>query len=116
MALSSEHPIPHFGSVAPIPSAEGKVRAAGHLFGRWPLVPSRELRRIRQILLYAASNEEAESMISLSESSRELLELVTAELKHRGQLDGPVQPAPRSSEQVRTRARKKGEHGRGRSF
>lgn len=116
MALSPGHPIPYPGSITAIPSVSDELRATGHLFGRWPLVPSRELRRIRQILLYAVSMVGAESTNDLSEPARDLLELVTAELQRRGQLDGPIQPAQSHSEQTHTRAWKKGARDHGRSL
>jgi hypothetical protein len=113
MAFSSEHPIPHDGSITPLPSAEGEVRAARHLFGRWPLVPSRELQRIRQILLHAGAALGADSANQWSDSARELFELVTAELRRRGQLDsGTHRPAQSHSEM----ARRKGVHVHGRSL
>lgn len=91
MALSSRQPIPHLGSAAPVPSTEDEVRAAHYLLGRWPQVPSRELRRIRQILLQAG---EAAPRDDLTESVRDLLEQVTAELLQRGQLGNPLPSAP----------------------
>ena len=116
MALSSEHPIPHLNSIASVPSAEGEVRAARHVFGRWPLVPSRELRRIRQILLHAESAAGNRLTDDLPESARDLLEHVTVELQHRGQLGSPIQPAHSHSVQAHTWPWKKGAQVHGRSL
>jgi hypothetical protein len=95
MALSSRQPIPHPGPAAPVPSAEDEVRAARHVFGRWTQVPSRELRRIRQILLQAG---EAASGDDLPVSVQDLLEQVTAELLRRGHLSSHLPSAPRRSD------------------
>lgn len=93
MALYLEHAISHPAAIDPVPSVEAEVHAAGHLVGRWSSVPSRELRRIRQILLRGGRHMGATSTIDLPESARELLEHVTAELQRRGQFGSQSWPA-----------------------
>ncbi|WP_143711755.1 hypothetical protein [Paenarthrobacter aurescens] len=53
------------------------------LFRRWPLVPSRELIRIRRALLQCRQIGRAGGGHELSEPALALLELVTAELERR---------------------------------
>jgi hypothetical protein len=91
---TSSQPIRSPGSVVPLRSVE--LGAARRHFYRWPLVPSRELKRIRQVLLHRASVGDLESGDDSSDSAQALLELVTAELRRRGQTDArsssPVSP------------------------
>jgi hypothetical protein len=74
-----------------------------HLYYQWPLVPSGELILIRQLLLRPADQEGLRPLNRPPEAAREmLLDLVTAELKRRGQqgtgsaaVDGPSPPVLR---------------------
>lgn len=100
MASSADQPTPSPGSATDLPSAEHALGAARLHFGRWPLVPSRELRRIRHVLLHASGRGGPQP--ALSQSARELLDLVTAELQRREQIDSPFEPAKRQAEQPLT--------------
>lgn len=94
MTFSSNQPIRSPGSVVPLLSAQ--LGAARRHFYRWPLVPSRELQRIRQVLFHCASLGGTESGDDLSDSARALLDLVTVELQRRGQAEGLADaPSPR---------------------
>lgn len=88
--FSSNQPIRSPGSVVPLLSAE--LGAARRHFYRWPLVPSRELKRIRHVLLRCASAGSIGSGKDLSDSAQALLDLVTAELQRRGQSEGSASP------------------------
>lgn len=90
MTSSSNQPNRSPGLVSPRLSAE--LGAARRHFHRWPLVPSRELKRIRQVLLHCAKAEGTESANQLSEPPQALLDLVTTELQHRGQTVDPIRP------------------------
>jgi hypothetical protein len=116
MAISLEHAIPHPAAIDPLPSVEAEVHAAGHLVGRWSSVPSRELRRIRQILLRGGRHMGAASTIDLPESARELLEHVTAELQRRGQFGSQSRPAHCGPGSAHTRDWQKGALRHGRSI
>ena len=100
MASSPSRPIASPGSATDLPSAEYALGAARHHFGGWPLVPSRELRRIRHVLLHASSSGGPQP--ELSQSARELLDLVTSELQRREQIDSPSDPAKSQAEQPLT--------------
>jgi len=91
MMFSSGQPVHSPGSVVPLLSAE--LGAARRHFYRWPLVPSRELKRIRQVLLRCATAGGAEPDTVLSGSAQALLDLVTAELQRRGEPAGRPVPA-----------------------
>lgn len=53
------------------------------LFRRWPSVPSRELERIRRVLLHCDEISHSDSTHRLSELAQALLDLVTGELERR---------------------------------
>ncbi len=57
--------------------------AVQQLFRRWPLVPSRELERIRQVLLHCDELGHPAATHHLSEPAQALLDLVTVELQRR---------------------------------
>lgn len=57
--------------------------AVQQLFRRWPRVPSRELERIRQVLLHCDELGNPAATHHLSECAQALLALVTAELERR---------------------------------
>lgn len=103
MTSSSNQPLRSAGSVTPLLSAE--LGAARRHFHRWPLVPSRELKRIRQVLLHCASVGSTESVNELSEPAQALLDLVTAELQRRGQTVHPAGPPDSSPEPAHTSRR-----------
>ncbi|MDP9903093.1 hypothetical protein [Arthrobacter bambusae] len=71
------------------PSTESRLgclpgqRAVQQLFRRWPFVPSRELERIRRVLLHCDEIAHPATTRSLSEPAHTLLDLVTAELERR---------------------------------
>ncbi|MEV7661698.1 hypothetical protein [Paenarthrobacter sp. NPDC089316] len=56
--------------------------AVRHLFHRWPLVPSRELERIRHVLLHCDQLGSPDTH-HLSEPAQALLELINSELDRR---------------------------------
>ncbi|MFJ5956152.1 hypothetical protein ACIQC5_09355 [Paenarthrobacter sp. NPDC092416] len=86
--------------VAPSPATVARRRAAGHhvapnkpdallgaiavrqLFHRWPLVPSRELERIRHVLIHCDQLGSADTH-HLSEPAQALLQLINDELDRR---------------------------------
>lgn len=57
--------------------------AVQQLFRRWPRVPSRELERIRQVLLHCDELGNPAATHHLSEPAQALLDLVTTELERR---------------------------------
>lgn len=57
--------------------------AAQQLFRRWPFVPSRELERIRLVLLHCDEIAHPAATRRLSEPAQALLDLVTSELERR---------------------------------
>lgn len=57
--------------------------AVQELFRRWPSVPSRELERIRGVLLHCDEISHSDSTHRLSEPAQTLLDLVTGELERR---------------------------------
>jgi hypothetical protein len=59
--------------------------AVQQLFRRWPLVPSRELERIRRVLLHCDELGHPAATRHLSEPAQALLDLVTAELERRNE-------------------------------
>lgn len=113
---SSNQLIPSLGPVATLPPVELELAASRHHFGRWPLVPSRELKHIRQILLHASSVGATEESSDLSDSARDLLELVTTELQRRGQtnvsIGSPENPTDRAKTPVPSGKRGVSAHAR----
>ncbi|WP_035741619.1 hypothetical protein [Arthrobacter sp. MA-N2] len=65
--------------------------AIQELFRRWPSVPSRELERIRRVLLHCDELAHPAATHRLSEPARALLDLVTGELERRR--EGNHQPS-----------------------
>ncbi|WP_258142113.1 MULTISPECIES: hypothetical protein [unclassified Arthrobacter] len=61
--------------------------AVRQLFHRWPLVPSRELERIRHVLLHCDQLGSPDTH-HLSEPAQALLELINCELERRRRLVG----------------------------
>ncbi|UYY82432.1 hypothetical protein OIT41_05050 [Arthrobacter sp. YA7-1] len=59
--------------------------AVQELFRRWPLVPTRELERIRRVLLHCDELGHPAATRHLSEPAQALLDLVTAELERRNE-------------------------------
>ncbi|MDQ0236039.1 hypothetical protein J2S91_002390 [Arthrobacter bambusae] len=59
--------------------------AVQQLFRRWPRVPSRELERIRRVLLHCDEIGNSAATHHLSEPAQALLALVTAELERRNE-------------------------------
>jgi hypothetical protein len=57
--------------------------AVQQLFRRWPSVPSRELERIRLVLLHCDEIAHPSATRRLSEPAQALLDLVTGELERR---------------------------------
>jgi len=70
-----------------------RAAAVQELFRRWPLVPSRELERVRRVLLQC-QNIGPHSENGLSEPAQALLELVTTELERRRATGPPVPARP----------------------
>lgn len=66
--------------------------AVRELFRRWPLVPTRELERIRHVLVHCDQLGSPESH-HLSEPAKALLELVSAELDRRREAAKAAHPA-----------------------
>ncbi|MFJ4210066.1 hypothetical protein ACIPY2_16560 [Paenarthrobacter sp. NPDC089675] len=66
--------------------------AVRELFRRWPLVPTRELERIRHVLVHCDQLGSAETH-HLSEPAQALLELVSTELDRRRQKAMAAHPA-----------------------
>ncbi|MDI2021230.1 hypothetical protein [Paenarthrobacter nicotinovorans] len=67
--------------------------AVRQLFHRWPLVPSRELERIRHVLLHCDQLGSPDTH-HLSEPAQALLELINSELDRRRTAEGhPQAPA-----------------------
>ncbi|UXM92059.1 hypothetical protein [Paenarthrobacter sp. JL.01a] len=64
------------------PDALPGAIAVRQLFHRWPLVPSRELERIRHVLLHCDQLGSPDTH-HLSEPAQALLELITSELDRR---------------------------------
>lgn len=60
-----------------------KPSAVQQLFRRWPFVPSRELERIRRVLLHCDEIAHPAATHRLSEPAQALLDLVTSELERR---------------------------------
>lgn len=67
--------------MAPNPPKTG-ILLARELFHRWPLVPSRELERIRHVLLHCDQLGSADTH-HLSEPAQALLDLINCELERR---------------------------------
>jgi len=59
-------------------------------FGRWPLVPSSQLVRLRSALLQCVELASPDNGRDLSESAGKLLQLVTDELERRTDTPGPA--------------------------
>ncbi|MEV7605851.1 hypothetical protein AB0N65_10485 [Paenarthrobacter sp. NPDC089322] len=71
--------------------------AVRQLFRRWPLVPTRELERIRHVLIHCDELGSADTH-HLSEPAKALLELITNELERRRRPEAvPTTPATKES-------------------
>jgi hypothetical protein len=66
--------------------------AVRQLFRRWPLVPTRELERIRHVLVHCDQLGSAEAH-HLSEPAKALLELISSELDRRRKAAMAAHPA-----------------------
>lgn len=70
-------------SIGPWSGYLPRQNAVQQLFRRWPFVPSRELERIRLVLLHCDEIAHPAVIRRLSEPAQALLDLVTGELARR---------------------------------
>ena len=75
--------------------------AVRQLFRRWPLVPTRELERIRHVLVHCDQLGSADSH-HLSEPAKALLELISSELDRRRKAAMAAHPASGSPRPAHT--------------
>lgn len=83
-------------SAANKPDALLGALAVRQLFHRWPLVPSRELERIRHVLLHCDQLGSPDTH-HLSEPAQALLELINGELDRRRAQENHAQPPAKAA-------------------